>query len=547
VHGEIHNAFFYYRLQVLRIIVHIDDRFKAFLHSNTIRFAKRITLIVTRTLLYTTLLNTILTPEDSTPSPHFQVGKMLSPKYDRKNARPVPNDPYNTMTSINNYNTSTLQSATYRRNDYGRYQPQPHLQQTLPHHKQPNEPQISVSQSNLYQQQKNESTGFLASLGTLGRRKKQQQQQQQIQETAELTVEQVENEGKQAIDSNIQPRILDSGGDYGLGENESRAIIDESSRNSSQFQDLVHTLVNWINDELNDQRIIVKHLEMDLYDGQVLARLVEKLSGTKLDVVDVTQNEDSQKRKLREVLETVNRIFSQQARWAQIKWSVEGIHSRNTVQIIHLLVTMIRHFRPPIKLPQNVTVLVNVHMKQSGGQIVTRQVDEQLTEQYDEFGMKVEPRDAFDTLFDHAPDKLAMVKRSLCGFVNKHLNKINLECFSMHTSGELDPNQFSDGLLLVFLMASLEGYFVPLGCIFTQPTDPGADLAHNGVQTALQYENYVNTSPIHKLHNVNVAFQLMEDADVNVKNRVRAEDIVNADLKSTLRVLYEIFSKYKHM
>lgn len=343
------------------------------------------------------------------------------------------------------------------------------------------------------------------------------------------------------------PRILDSGGDYGLGENESRAIVEDSSKNSQPFQDLVRTLVNWINDELNEQRIIVKNLEHDLHDGQVLGRLVEKLSGTKLDVVEVTQNEDAQKRKLREVLETVNRIFSQNARWAQIKWNVDGIHSRNTVQIIHLLVTMIRHFRPPIRLPPNVTVRVQVIMKQSGGQLVTRTVEEKLTEQYDELGMKIEPRDAFDTLFDHAPDKLAMVKRSLCGFVNKHLNKINIECLSHQTNGELDPNQFSDGLLMVFLMASLENYFVPLGNIFTQPTDPIADMAPYGVQTALQHENYVNTSPIHKLHNVNVAFQLMEDADINVKSRVRAEDIVNADLKSTLRVLYEIFSKYKHL
>lgn len=92
-----------------------------------------------------------------------------------------------------------------------------------------------------------------------------------------MTVEQVENEGKHAIDSNIAPRILDSGGDYGLGENESRAIVDESSRNSEPFQSLVRLLVNWINDELNEQRIIVNHLEQDLYDGQVLGRLVEKL------------------------------------------------------------------------------------------------------------------------------------------------------------------------------------------------------------------------------------------------------------------------------
>lgn len=38
---------------------------------------------------------------------------------------------------------------------------------------QANEPQISLSQANL--NQKGESTGFLASLGTLGRKKKQQE------------------------------------------------------------------------------------------------------------------------------------------------------------------------------------------------------------------------------------------------------------------------------------------------------------------------------------------------------------------------------------
>ena len=51
---------------------------------------------------------------------------------------------------------------------------------------------------------------------------------------------------------------------------------------------------------------------------------------------------------------------------------------------------------------------------------------------------------------------------------------------------------------------------------------------------------------MHKLHNVNVALGLMEDAGIEVQ-RVRAEDIVNADLKSLIRVLYMIFTKYKHL
>lgn len=464
--------------------------------------------------------------------------------------------------------------------------------------------QKSRSQSNLSQTSGNQG-GFFSTLGgTLGRKKKtattttttttitntnnQQhhdasysparanntsqkktgaggQGKENQENVVELTVEQVENEGKTAIDSNIMPRQLRLEAED-MSDNESRAIIDASSQQREDYQSLVRTLINWINDELNEQRIIVKSLEADLYDGQVLGRLVEKLGKTKLDVVEFTQNENLQKQKLRQVLETLNRILTssdQSSKWIQIKWSVEGIHARNTIQIIHLLVTMIRHFRPPVKLPANVSVRVNVIMKQqsrngtatgnSGDISVSQSMDEVLTEEYDEFGMKVEPRDAFDTLFEHAPDKLALVKRSLCNFVNKHLNKINLECFSQSYAkgNELDPNKFSDGLLLIFLMASLENYFVPFGNIFTQQADdilpPVPDSSPViGIQTAVQHDNYVNTSPIHKLHNVNVAFQLMRDAEVDVSDRVRAEDIVNADLKSTLRVLYMIFSKYKN-
>lgn len=37
-------------------------------------------------------------------------------------------------------------------------------------------------------------------------------------------------------------------------------------------------------------------------------------------------------------------------------------------------------------------------------------VTEEITSTYDEFGMRCE-RDAFDSLLDHAPDKLQMVKQ----------------------------------------------------------------------------------------------------------------------------------------
>jgi parvin len=48
-----------------------------------------------------------------------------------------------------------------------------------------------------------------------------------------------------------------------------------------------------------------------------------------------------------------------------------------------------------------------------------------------------------------------VVKKSLMTFVNKHLNKLNLEVTDL-------DNQFSDGVFLCLLIGLLEGYFVPL-------------------------------------------------------------------------------------
>jgi parvin len=47
-------------------------------------------------------------------------------------------------------------------------------------------------------------------------------------------------------------------------------------------------------------------------------------------------------------------------RWSQQKWSVESVHSKNIVAILHLLVALARHFRAPVRLPENVAVGVVV-------------------------------------------------------------------------------------------------------------------------------------------------------------------------------------------
>lgn len=343
---------------------------------------------------------------------------------------------------------------------------------------------------------------FWNKFGTLGRKKN----------VAE--VKETMNEGKHAIDSPGMPKSAEMPPeDYQLEENEERSMIEPKSFENPKLKELIRVLIDWINDELHMERIIVQDIEEDLYDGQILQKLMEKLTGEHLAVPEVTLSEEGQRSKLRVVLAFANKVLGITAR-SMHKWSVESVHTKNIVSILHLLVALARHFRAPIRMPENVIVDVVIVTKKEGI-LVHRVIAEQLTTEYDDLGLKCE-RDAFDTLFDHAPDKLQVVKKSLVTFVNKHLNKINLEVTDLDT-------QFSDGVYLCLLSGLLEGYFVPL------------------------YDFHLTPQSFdEKVVNVSLAFELMQDAGLP-KPKARPEDIVNLDLKSTLRVLYNLFTKYKHL
>ncbi|XP_069484242.1 beta-parvin isoform X1 [Ambystoma mexicanum] len=372
---------------------------------------------------------------------------------------------------------------------------------------------------------KREESSFLGKLGgTLARKKKAKE------------VSDLQEEGKNAINSPMSPSPIDiNPEDTLLEENEERTMIDPNSKEGTKFKELVKVLIDWINEVLVEERIIVKSLEEDLYDGQVLQKLLEKLACRKLNVAEVTQSEIGQKQKLQTVLETVNDLLRPHG-WT-IKWNVDSIHGKNLVAILHLLVALAMHFRAPIRLPEHATVQVVVVRKREG-LLQTAHVTEELTTTTEMMMGRFE-RDAFDTLFDHAPDKLSVVKKSLITFVNKHLNKLNLEVTELETQGGDYPTagriarreyvylgsratQFADGVYLVLLMGLLEDYFVPLYNFYLTP------------------ENFEQ-----KVHNVSFAFELMQDGGLK-KPKARPEDIVNLDLKSTLRVLYNLFTKYKN-
>ena len=107
-------------------------------------------------------------------------------------------------------------------------------------------------------------------------------------------------------------------------------------------------------------------------------------------------------------------------------------------------------------------------------------------------------------------------RKPLQGFVNKHLNKLDLQI------EELDK-QFSDGVNFILLIGLLEGYFVPLHLYSMTPQ-----------------------SEEEKVNNVKLGMELIQDAGLQ-KPRVKPAEIVNGDLKSTLRVLYTLFTKYKNI
>lgn len=77
-------------------------------------------------------------------------------------------------------------------------------------------------------------------------------------------------------------------------------------------------------------------------------------------------------------------------------------------------------------------------------------------------------------------------------FVNKHLNKINLEVSEIET-------QFHDGVYLTLLMGLLEGFFVPLYSFHLTPKE---------------FDQ--------KVHNVAFAFELMEEVGLQ-KPKARPE------------------------
>ncbi|XP_077325508.1 gamma-parvin isoform X1 [Lithobates pipiens] len=294
-------------------------------------------------------------------------------------------------------------------------------------------------------------------------------------------------------------------------QGEARRHLQPNSENDPKLQELKTFLIDWINAELKQEHIVVKSLEEDLFDGLILHHLLQKIGSLTLEVEEITLSTTNQKRKLNLILEEVSRCL--QLEDSQLKWNVALIHSKDLLATLHLLVALVQHFRPDLPLPADVSIEVIVVEPTKSGMKTGKAIECFTGPREEDAASK---KDAFDQLFEMNPDKINHVKQAIVNFVNKQLVNLSL------TVTDLD-SQFADGVILLLLIGQVEGYFIPLSTFFLCPG-----------------------STEDKLHNVILALDLLTDGGI-LTNPVDPAEIVNRDLKTTLRVLYSLFLKHKNM
>ncbi|NXJ01462.1 PARVG protein, partial [Psophia crepitans] len=262
-----------------------------------------------------------------------------------------------------------------------------------------------------------------------------------------------------------------------ITQGEKRKFIKPTSSNNPKLEELKLFLIDWINTTLQEEHIVVKSLEEDLYDGLVLHHLLENLGSLKLDVDRITLTEKKQRQKLTVILEAVAKCL--QLEESQQKWSVESILTKDLLSTLHLLVAIAKHFAPRLAIPQNVQV-ETITIESTSRGLKTASAVEYITE--NKVNLEAQSKDdAFDELFSRAPDKVDAAKKVFLQFVNQHVGKLGLNVKDLES-------QFADGVILLLLIGQLEGYFLNLRDFFLTPA-----------------------STTEMLHNVNLALDLLMD------------------------------------
>ena len=296
--------------------------------------------------------------------------------------------------------------------------------------------------------------------------------------------------------------------DFELDEGEKRMYVDPRSAQEANFIELVNLLEEWVNDILTDEHIRVTSLTEDFYDGVIFKKILEKLSGTEINLplAEDVQAKERQKLNLQTVLEKIREILRLSP--DLVPWTANGVFEKNVLYNLQILIALIEHFTPEGKILLELPKILSIHVveiSKNNGRIESTIKPLTLIK-------KSGRKDGFDSLFDSSPEKINPVKKNLLKFCNDILSKINVKVNDLETD-------FCNGVNLILLIGMVQGFFVPLYEYFPNPTT---------------FEE--------KLHNVHLALEFIDELDV--KRRNQPSEIIRGDLKATMRIVYILFVKY---
>jgi parvin len=232
-----------------------------------------------------------------------------------------------------------------------------------------------------------ESASFLSN--TLKRRQQKRQEVTKILQEgiSSLHVSSDVHDKKQSLNEGIYPLLNIDPDSYLLDEGDERSMLEPSSSHDPAFKQTIHILLNWLNTSLSKDGILLRALEEDLYDGYILAKLIELYqSDVRLLCDDVPLSQESKKKTLRSVLHYLDTCFQ---RYNQpIRWTFEQIFNRDFIAILHLLLALMKlwNVKMRLNLPKTLQLKVIVVKKRNGilhtSIVNERFIDEQEQESY---------------------------------------------------------------------------------------------------------------------------------------------------------------------
>eukprot|EP00127_Corallochytrium_limacisporum_P004868 Clim_evm12s191 gene=Clim_evmTU12s191 len=346
--------------------------------------------------------------------------------------------------------------------------------------------------------------------------------------------------------------------------------IHHTSKSDPKVTKLISNLTRWLNSYLQHDDIVVRDLARDLHDGILLAIFIKRAVGVEVPYSEVAQSERSMKDNIRLCLRVIE-VELGVSSTEKHPFDVDGIYNKELPAVLHVLValTKVIPFTLSLPAPLSINMLKNADhpdFKDSEAK-VNKVVKYQIT--YDEDGKRSSAEDltaikgsqgdlsdqignislatnlkqlvrdldidyaeyeysdeetdevlsmgavdSFDILFRDAPEKLPSVRDSLLGFVNAHLNRLDVHAKSIDTD-------FRDGVYLILLLSHLANVFVPFRRYHALPrTDK------------------------EKMDNIRLAYYMMKRMGVKL-NKIPKQDILEGEPKTTMRLLYTLYSSFR--